>query len=137
MSERQRPDGAACFAEQEDLFLAEDIVHALDASVAQSVGRALAVALQPITRQMKRYVLTAPPYGNPMPLSSAGQDPNALTQRPLPICPNLSPTPTTSIQLNSPPAPKPFLPPPRRCLPFVPVIFRQRISPAQAAQTLL
>ncbi|KAJ1188209.1 hypothetical protein NDU88_004972 [Pleurodeles waltl] len=69
MSDRQHSD-AAYLQEQEDLFLAEDIVDALDASVAQSVNRALAVALQPIARQLKRYALTVPPYGqsNPMPL---------------------------------------------------------------------
>ncbi|KAJ1183250.1 hypothetical protein NDU88_000075 [Pleurodeles waltl] len=85
MSEQRRPHDAAYFAEQEDSFLAEDIVHALDASVAQSVNQALAVALQPIARQLKRYALTAPPDGNPRPLSSAGpQGSDSPTQHPWP-----------------------------------------------------
>ncbi|KAJ1166421.1 hypothetical protein NDU88_006825 [Pleurodeles waltl] len=54
MSERHTPEESVLLNDQEDLLLAEDIVHALDASVAQSVNRALAVALQPIARQLKR-----------------------------------------------------------------------------------
>ncbi|KAJ1158658.1 hypothetical protein NDU88_011346 [Pleurodeles waltl] len=72
MSERLTPEDAVFINEQEDLLLAEDIVHALDASVAQSVN--LAVALQPIARQLKRYALTVPPFGNPMPLSSTNPE---------------------------------------------------------------
>ncbi|KAJ1196483.1 hypothetical protein NDU88_000354 [Pleurodeles waltl] len=67
----------ASFAqEQENLFLAEDIVHALDASATQSVNRALAAALQLIARQLKRYSLTVPPYGHPntMPITSRKEE---------------------------------------------------------------
>ncbi|KAJ1183253.1 hypothetical protein NDU88_000078 [Pleurodeles waltl] len=113
MSEQRRPHDAAYFAEQEDSFLAEDIVHALDASVAQSVNQALAVALQPIARQLKRYALTAPPDGNPRPLSSAGpQGSDSPTQHPWPVRPNLSIPATTNIHRKRPPAPKPFPTPP-------------------------
>ncbi|KAJ1102535.1 hypothetical protein NDU88_007580 [Pleurodeles waltl] len=71
MAEKQFNEKPATYQEQEDLLLAEDIVHALDTSVAQSVNRALAVALQPIARQLKRYALTVPPYGQPTPGPSA------------------------------------------------------------------
>ncbi|KAJ1161132.1 hypothetical protein NDU88_001619 [Pleurodeles waltl] len=74
MSERQTPEDAVFFNEQEDLLQAEVIVHSLDGSVAQSVNRALAVVLQPIASQLKRYALTVPPFGNPMPLSSRSQE---------------------------------------------------------------
>ncbi|KAJ1187998.1 hypothetical protein NDU88_004763 [Pleurodeles waltl] len=55
-------EDAVFLNEQEDLLLSEDIVHALDASVLQSVNRALAVPLQLIARQIERYALTVPPY---------------------------------------------------------------------------
>ncbi|KAJ1156168.1 hypothetical protein NDU88_008892 [Pleurodeles waltl] len=74
MSERQTPEESVLLNDQEDLLLAEDIVHALDASVAQSVNWALAVALQPIARQLKRYALTVPPFGNPMSLASTNPE---------------------------------------------------------------
>ncbi|KAJ1094835.1 hypothetical protein NDU88_000019 [Pleurodeles waltl] len=79
MSERQSQDDAAFLKEQEDLLLAEDIVHVLDATVAQSVSRALVVALQPIARQLKQYALTVPPYGQStlMPLTATGQERSA------------------------------------------------------------
>ncbi|KAJ1183269.1 hypothetical protein NDU88_000094 [Pleurodeles waltl] len=73
MADRQIADEAALYQEQEDLLLAEDIVRALDASVAQSVNRALAVALQPIARQLKRYAQKVLPYGQPTPGPSAPQ----------------------------------------------------------------
>ncbi|KAJ1183268.1 hypothetical protein NDU88_000093 [Pleurodeles waltl] len=73
MVDRQFTDEPALYQEQEDLLLAEDIVHALDASVAQSVNRALAVALQPIARQFKRYALTVLTYGQTTPGPSAPQ----------------------------------------------------------------
>ncbi|KAJ1191557.1 hypothetical protein NDU88_000873 [Pleurodeles waltl] len=73
MAESQFNDQPTLYEEQEDLLLAEDIVHALDASVAQSVNRALAVALQPIATQLKRYALTVPPYGQTAPGPSAPQ----------------------------------------------------------------
>ncbi|KAJ1193075.1 hypothetical protein NDU88_002381 [Pleurodeles waltl] len=71
MAEKQFNEQPATNQKQEDLLLAEAIVHALDASEAQSVNRALAVALQPIARQLKRYALTVPPYGQPTPGTSA------------------------------------------------------------------
>ncbi|KAJ1138330.1 hypothetical protein NDU88_004717 [Pleurodeles waltl] len=124
MSGRQKPEDAAFFNEQEDLLLTEDIVHALDASVAQSVNRALAIALQPIARQLKRYALTVPPYGQPIPLSSKSQEKppearNGPTQHPWPFSPNLSLPPITSIRCNRPPAPRPF-PTPPHTMPLTP-----------------
>ncbi|KAJ1169531.1 hypothetical protein NDU88_001424 [Pleurodeles waltl] len=73
MADRQFTDEAALYQEQEDLPLAEDIVHALDASVAQSVNRALVVVLQPLARQLKGYALTVPPNGQPTPGLSTHQ----------------------------------------------------------------
>ncbi|KAJ1174721.1 hypothetical protein NDU88_000014 [Pleurodeles waltl] len=66
MVDRQFTDESALYQEHEDHLLAEDIVHAQDASVNQSVNRALAVALQPIARQLKRYAMMVPSYGSQM-----------------------------------------------------------------------
>ncbi|KAJ1155963.1 hypothetical protein NDU88_008688 [Pleurodeles waltl] len=87
MSARQRPEDADFFNEQEDLLLTEDFVHALEASVAQSVNQALAVGVQPIARQLKRYALTVPPCGNALPLSSNSQDEHSQG----PECPYAAP----------------------------------------------
>ncbi|KAJ1198324.1 hypothetical protein NDU88_002166 [Pleurodeles waltl] len=72
MSEWEMPEESVLLNDQEDLLLAEDIVHTLDASVAQSVKQAL--VLQPIARHLKRYTLTVPPFGNPMSLSSTNPE---------------------------------------------------------------
>ncbi|KAJ1113937.1 hypothetical protein NDU88_002177 [Pleurodeles waltl] len=53
MTEGQNREGASLTQDQKDLFLAENIVHALDVSVTQSVNRALAAALQPTALQRK------------------------------------------------------------------------------------
>ncbi|KAJ1174143.1 hypothetical protein NDU88_005966 [Pleurodeles waltl] len=61
----QNREGASLPQDQEDLFLAEDIVHALDASVMQSVNSVLAAALQPIAQQLKRMAENVVEQGPP------------------------------------------------------------------------
>ncbi|KAJ1083344.1 hypothetical protein NDU88_003503 [Pleurodeles waltl] len=142
MSDRQRQDDAVYITEQEDLLLAEDIVHALDASVVQSVNRALAVALQPIARQAMRYALTVPPNGqaNPMPLSTTGQEkpppgPEWPHAAPMPVCPNLSHLPTTNIRHNHPPVPRLYPTPLPQAMPLTPLVRPCQIQMTTLAQS--
>ncbi|KAJ1113632.1 hypothetical protein NDU88_001874 [Pleurodeles waltl] len=61
MSERHTPEESVLLIDQEDLLLAEDIVHARDASVAQSVNWALALVLSALKSIFRTFLYMSLP----------------------------------------------------------------------------